>query len=101
MDDEAALAAAQGYYDALPYAEGYEYRYVEKFDDQSWMYCFDRPVSVELWGEAQILYSAYEEVGSSLTPAPAHFRTPIVFTFRFWTIISPEMSLCRRRRPEP
>ena len=74
MDDEAALAAAQGYYDALPYAEGYEYRYVEKFDDQSWMYCFDRPVSVELWGEAQILYSAYEEVRIIIDPCTGAFQ---------------------------
>lgn len=74
MSEEEALAAAQGFYDALPYAKGYEFRSVEKFDDESWMYCFDRPIQVELWGQAQTVYSPYEEVRIIIDPTTGAFQ---------------------------
>lgn len=74
MDEAEALSIAQGYYDALPYARGYEFRHVEKFDDQSWMYSFDRPIAVTLWGETQTLHSAYEEVRIIIDPCTGAFQ---------------------------
>lgn len=74
MDEAEALAVAQGYYDALPYARGYEFRHVEKFDDQSWMYSFDRPIAVTLWGETRTLHSAYEEVRIIIDPCTGAFQ---------------------------
>ena len=74
MDEADALAIAQGYYDALPYAEGYVFHRVEKFDGESWMYCFDRPIDVTLWGQKQTLYSAYEEVRIIIDPCTGAFQ---------------------------
>ncbi|MBP3520773.1 MAG: hypothetical protein J6J87_05445, partial [Oscillospiraceae bacterium] len=57
MAEEDALAVARGWYDALPYARGYEFQYVEKFDDHAWMFEFGKPIRVELWGEELTLLS--------------------------------------------
>lgn len=74
MSDADALAVAQGYYDALPYAGGYEFQYVEKFDDNAWMFEFGRPIQVELWGEAMTLLSAYEQVRIIIDPCVGTFQ---------------------------
>ena len=52
MSEEEALAAARGWYEKLPYPQGYEYMYVNKFDDETWMYSFCRKVDVEMNGDS-------------------------------------------------
>lgn len=74
MSDADALAIAQGYYDALPYARGYEFQHVEKFDDNAWMFLFGKPIQVELWGETMTLLSAYEQVRITIDPCVGTFQ---------------------------
>lgn len=74
MGEAAALAAAQSYYDQLPYARGYQYGGVEKFDDGSWMYYFNRPVTVELWGQEQTVQNDYEQVRITIDPRDGSFQ---------------------------
>lgn len=74
MAEADALAIAQGYYDALPYARGYEFQYVEKFDDHAWMFEFGKPIRVELWGEEMTLLSAYEQVRITIDPCVGTFQ---------------------------
>lgn len=74
MSDADALAIAQSYYDALPYARGYEFQYVEKFDDNAWMFEFGKPIEVELWGEVTTLLSAYEQVRITIDPCVGTFQ---------------------------
>lgn len=79
MADADALAVAQGYYDALPYARGYEFQYVEKFDDNAWMFEFGKPIEVELWGESMTLLSAYEQVRIIIDPCVGTFQSSNCF----------------------
>lgn len=74
MAEADALAIAQGYYDALPYARGYVFDYVEKYDDHAWSFHFDRPMEVELWGEKLTLTSDYEQVRIMLDPCTGAFQ---------------------------
>ena len=74
MPEADALAVAQGYYDALPYARGYEFRHVEKFDDNAWMFEFGKPIRAELWGEEVTLLSAYEQVRITIDPCTGAFQ---------------------------
>lgn len=74
MPEAEALAIAQGYYDALPYARGYTYDYVEKYDDHAWSFSFDRPISLTLWGEKFTLYSDYEQVRIVIDPCTGSFQ---------------------------
>ena len=74
MAGEDALAAAQSWYDALPYARGYEFQSVEKFDDHAWMFEFGKPIRVELWGEELTLLSAYEQVRITIDPCTGAFQ---------------------------
>ena len=93
MDEADALAIAQGYYDALPYAEGYVFHRVEKFDGESWMYCFDRPIDVTLWGQkTNPVQRLLKRCGSSSIPVPELFRIPTAFMFPCWTTISRGMN---------
>ncbi len=74
MSDAEALDIARSYYDALPYARGYEFQYVEKFDDNAWMFEFGKPIEVELWGEVTTLLSAYEQVRIIIDPCVGTFQ---------------------------
>ena len=74
MGEAEALAVAQGYYDALPYAEGYTYDYVEKYDDHAWSFSFDRPFSLTLWGEEVTVCSDYEQVRIVIDPCTGAFQ---------------------------
>lgn len=74
MAEEDALAVARSWYDALPYARGYEFQYVEKFDDHAWMFEFGKPIQVELWGEELTLLSAYEQVRITIDPCTGTFQ---------------------------
>lgn len=74
MSDSDALAIAQNYYDILPYAKGYSFDYVEKVDDHGWMYHFDKPMQVILWGESQTIYSDYEQVRIVIDPCSGTFQ---------------------------
>ncbi len=73
MSQEEALAVAQGYYDALPYARGYEFSYVEKFDDHAWMFDFDKPMEISLSGKAHTIKSDYEQVRITIDPCTGEF----------------------------
>ena len=74
MAEEDALAVAQSWYDALPYARGYEFQSVEKFDDHAWMFEFGKPIRVELWEEELTLLSAYEQVRITIDPCTGAFQ---------------------------
>lgn len=74
MPEAEALAIAQEYYDALPYARGYTYDYVEKYDDHAWSFSFDRPISLTLWGEEVTLCSDYEQVRIVIDPCAGTFQ---------------------------
>lgn len=74
MAEEDALAVARSWYDALPYARGYEFQYVEKFDDHAWMFEFGKPIRVELWGEELTLLSAYEQARITIDPCTGAFQ---------------------------
>ena len=73
MSEKDALAAARGWYEKLPYPKGYEYTYVNKFDDETWMYSFCRKVDVEMNGETLHLTNAYEEVRIGINPKTGDF----------------------------
>lgn len=73
MSEEEALAAARGWYEKLPYPQGYEYTYVSKFDDETWMYSFCRKVDAEINGEILHLTNAYEEVRIGINPKTGDF----------------------------
>lgn len=73
MSEEEALAAARSWYEKLPYPQGYEYTYVSKFDDETWMYSFCRKVDVEINGEILHLTNAYEEVRIGINPKTGDF----------------------------
>ena len=74
MAEAEALAIARGYYDALPYAEGYTYDYVEKYDDHAWSFHFDRPFTLTLWGEEVAVCSDYEQVRIVIDPCTGAFQ---------------------------
>ena len=73
MSEDEALAAARGWYEKLPYPQGYEYMYVNKFDDETWMYSFCRKVDVEMNGEILHLTNAYEEARIGINPKTGDF----------------------------
>lgn len=74
MADEAALTTAQFYYDRLPYAKGYEYSDVLKFDDHAWMFSFSKTRSVELDGETVTAANDYEQVRITIDPCSGSFQ---------------------------
>ena len=74
MAEAEALAIARGYYDTLPYAEGYTYDYVEKYDDHAWSFHFDRPFTLTLWGEEVAVCSDYEQVRIVIDPCTGAFQ---------------------------
>lgn len=73
MREEEALAAAEGWYQRLPYVQGYEYTYVNQIDDGAWMYSFCRPMELEVGGEIIRLYNDYEEVRITIDPRTGAF----------------------------
>lgn len=74
MSEAEALAIAQEYYDALPYARGYTYDYVEKYDDHAWSFSFDKPITLTLWGEEVTVCSDYEQVRIVIDPCTGAFQ---------------------------
>ncbi|MEA4965608.1 MAG: hypothetical protein VB055_07295 [Oscillospiraceae bacterium] len=74
MSDSDALEIAQSYYDTLPYAEGYVFDYVEKYDDHAWSFDFDKQIQVELWGETLNLCNEYEQVRIVIDPCTGTFQ---------------------------
>lgn len=80
MSDEEALAAAQGWYEKLPYPQGYEYTYVNKIcEDADWMYSFCRKLDVEINGESIQLNNDYEEARITIDPKTGDFVCCNVF----------------------
>lgn len=73
MDEADAREIARRFYDALPYAKGYEYHYLDQFDDHAWMFSFDRVVEVTIGGEAHRLHSDYEQVRVTIDPCTGEF----------------------------
>lgn len=73
MDEADALEIARRFYDALPYAKGYEYHYLDQFDDHAWMFSFDRVVEVTIGGEVHRLHSDYEQVRVTIDPCTGEF----------------------------
>ena len=74
MSDEEALAAAQRWYEALPYPQGYEFNYVSKIDDGAWMYDFSRRVEVQVGGETLTLPNELETVRITIDPRDGSFQ---------------------------
>lgn len=74
MAEDEALAIARQYYEQLPYARGYEYRSVEKYDDHAWSFSFDKAYTMNLWGQTQSVYSPYEEVRITIDPCTGSFQ---------------------------
>ncbi|MDY4971781.1 MAG: hypothetical protein SO101_16270 [Lachnospiraceae bacterium] len=73
MSEEDALAAARSWYEKLPCPEGYEYTYVNKFDNETWIYSFCRKADVEINGELLHLTNDYEEVRIGINPKNGDF----------------------------
>lgn len=74
MPEMEALAIAQGYYATMPYAEGYVYHNLEKYDDHAWRFEFAKPIQVDLWGESMTIYSSYELVRITIDPCDGSFQ---------------------------
>lgn len=74
MEEAEVLAQAQGYYEALPYPQGYEFHYVEKYDGQIWSFSFARPIPVTVAGEIHTVYNSYEEVRIVVDPCTGAFQ---------------------------
>ncbi|MDO5409762.1 MAG: hypothetical protein Q4F21_04830 [Lachnospiraceae bacterium] len=68
MSDKKALEAARGWYERLPYPQGYQYTNVSKIDDHCWMYSFCRNLDIELNGKTVSLRNPYEEARISIDP---------------------------------
>lgn len=79
MSEEEAAALAQRFYDALPYAKGYQFSHLEKMDDEDWMFSFSKPIQVELLGETMTITSEYEQVRIILNPCTGQFLTSNCF----------------------
>ena len=73
MDEASIVAAAEGYYQALPYPQGYVFAGITKFDDAAWMVLFDREVRVTVGGETVTLTNDYEQVRITLDPRDGGF----------------------------
>ena len=68
MSDSEALEAARGWYEKLPYPQGYVYTHVSKYDDHCWMYSFCHEVDVEIDGKKITMSNAYEEARIGIDP---------------------------------
>lgn len=73
MEEAEALAIVRKFYDALPYAKGYEYHDLDQFDDHAWMFSFDRVVEVTIGAEVHRLHSDYEQVRVTIDPCTGEF----------------------------
>lgn len=79
LTEEEALAAAQNWYEQLPYCQGYVYTYVNPIADDAWMYSFSRPINVEIDGQTVTLTNDLEEVRISIDPRTGEFQTSNAF----------------------
>lgn len=79
LTEAEALAAAQRWYETLPYCQGYVYTYVNPIAEDAWMYSFSRPIEVEIGGETVTLTNDLEEVRISIDPRTGEFQTSNAF----------------------
>lgn len=79
LTEAEALAAAQGWYEALPYCQGYVYTYVNPISDDAWMYSFTRQLEVMIDGQTVTLSNPLEEVRIAIDPRTGEFQTSNAF----------------------
>lgn len=79
MEESAALAVAQAFYEALPYPTGYIYSSLDRFDDHAWTFSFSRRYTVELDGVSTAVFSPYEQVRIVIDPCTGLFQLSNAF----------------------
>ncbi len=73
LTEAQALDAAFGWYQKLPYCQGYQFSDLNPVSEESWIYSFSRQINVELEGENLCLTNALEEVRIILNPKTGDF----------------------------
>ena len=79
LTEAEALAAAQTWYEQLPYCQGYVYTYINPIAEDAWMYSFSRPIDVEIDGQTVTLTNDLEEVRISIDPRTGAFQSSNAF----------------------
>lgn len=79
MEESAALAVAQAFYEALPYPTGYVYSNLDRFDDHAWTFSFSRSYTVELDGVQTAVFNPYEQVRIVIDPCTGLFQLSNAF----------------------
>lgn len=79
LTEAEALAAAQRWYEQLPYCQGYVYTYVNPISDDAWMYSFARQLTVSIDGQTVTLTNPLEEVRIAMDPRTGEFQTSNAF----------------------
>lgn len=79
MEESAALAVAQAFYEALPYPTGYSYSNLDRFDDHAWTFSFSRSYTVELDGVQTAVFNPYEQVRIVIDPCTGLFQLSNAF----------------------
>ena len=68
MSEENALAQAKQWYELLPYAKGYEFRSITKYDDHAWKFDFTKQRELMVGGKKVAVSCDYESVGITIDP---------------------------------
>lgn len=79
MDESAAMAVAQSFYEALPYPTGYVYSSLDRFDDHAWTFSFSRNYTLELDGAPVTILNPYEQVRITIDPCTGRFQLSNAF----------------------
>ena len=79
MEESAALAVAQAFYEALPYPTGYVYSNLDRFDDHAWTFSFSRSYTVVLDGVQTAVFNPYEQVRIVIDPCTGLFQLSNAF----------------------
>lgn len=79
LTEAEALAAAQAWYEQLPYCQGYVFSHLNPIAEDAWMYSFSKQVEVEISGETVMLNNDLEEVRISIDPRTGAFQISNAF----------------------
>lgn len=74
-----ALAAAQDWYERLPYCPGYVFSDVLQIADDAWMYSFSRQLETEIDGQPVSLQNYLEQVRITIDPRTGTFQLSNAF----------------------
>lgn len=79
LTEAEALAAAQRWYEQLPYCQGYVYSDVTQISDNAWMYSFSRQISTTINGQEMELLNYLEQVRITIDPRTGAFQISNAF----------------------